>query len=82
MTCERVCVLVDVDEGNNEGVCGDVLGYGKNRNSSRQVILTQMEPGVPFDSSTKLGSKRNLIIGQRQLPQCLSAKSGSQTWKG
>jgi hypothetical protein len=29
MTCERVCVLVDVDEGNNEGVCDDVLGYGK-----------------------------------------------------
>jgi hypothetical protein len=29
MTCERVCVLVNVDEGNNEGVCDDVLDMEK-----------------------------------------------------
>jgi hypothetical protein len=26
------CVLVNVDKGNNEGVCDDILGYGKNCN--------------------------------------------------
>jgi hypothetical protein len=29
MTCERVCVLVDVDGGNDEGVCDDVLDMEK-----------------------------------------------------
>jgi hypothetical protein len=29
MTCEQVCVLVDVDEGNNEGVCDDMLDMEK-----------------------------------------------------
>jgi hypothetical protein len=29
MTCERVCVLVDVDEGNNKGVYDDVLDMEK-----------------------------------------------------
>jgi hypothetical protein len=29
MTCEQVCVLVDVDEGNNERVCNDVLDMEK-----------------------------------------------------
>jgi hypothetical protein len=29
MTCEWVCVLVDIDEGNNEGVCDDVLDMEK-----------------------------------------------------
>jgi hypothetical protein len=29
MTCEQVCVLVDVDEGNNEGVCNDMLDMEK-----------------------------------------------------
>jgi hypothetical protein len=29
MTCERVCVLVDMDEGNDDGVGDDVLDMEK-----------------------------------------------------
>jgi hypothetical protein len=33
--------VVDVDEGNNEGVCDDVLGYGKNRDSMSVSVFVQ-----------------------------------------
>jgi hypothetical protein len=29
MICEQVCVLVNIDEENNEGVCDDVLDMEK-----------------------------------------------------
>jgi hypothetical protein len=45
MTCERVCMWVDVDEGNNEGVYDDVLDMEK--------IITAVVVGIITSNMAK-----------------------------
>jgi hypothetical protein len=47
--------VVDVDEGNNEGVCDDVLGYGKNRNN---IYVLKDKPELMWVRSDKELDKR------------------------
>jgi hypothetical protein len=71
------CVLVNVDEGNNERVCDDVLGYGKNHNTKHYIQHPANVPGPYPDPSQPY-----IPNGPSSTPLVSGVYSGSSRYLG